>query len=206
MSTTSLFDTLTQTTASLAERVNPSIVAIGTAGRGTGIVIDTNRVLTNAHHLRDNTTSVHFADGRSVQGRVVGVDPTWDIAIIEVDTAATTPASWAEVTPQMGSLVFAASRAGGKPSITHGFVSDLDRTFTSPMNQPINGGFEHTAPLRQGSSGGPVLNGDGSIVGLNVVRESDSFALAIPASAVLRTRINELAGANHSKTPNEPSA
>jgi serine protease Do len=194
LSTASLFDALTQTTASLAERVSPSVVAVGSGGRGTGIVVDINRVLTNAHHLRDNTTSVHFADGRSVQGRALGVDPTLDIAVIEVDTAGIPPVLWAELTPQIGALVFTASRAGGNPSVTHGFVSDTGRTFKSPMNQPITGGFEHTAPLRQGSSGGPVLNADGCIVGFTVLRESDSFALAVPATAALRTRIAELAG------------
>ncbi len=194
MSATALFTAIAETITSLTERVLPSVVAIGKGGRGTGIVVAPNRVLTNAHHLKDNTTSVHFADGRSIQGRVVGLDPTWDIAVLEVDTAAAPAALWAEAGPGLGAVVFGASRAGAQASLSHGFVSATDRTFQSPMNQPIEGAFEHTAPLRQGSSGGPVLDADGRIVGLNVVRESDSFALAIPSTTALRQRIAELSG------------
>ncbi len=194
MSAATLFTAIAETSASLSERLAPTVVAIGKGGRGSGIIIDTNRVLTNAHHLKDNTTSVHFADGRSVQGRVIGLDPTLDIAVLEVDTANIAASIWAEVGPGIGAVVFAASRAGAQFSLSHGFVSAIDRTFHSPMNQPITGAFEHTAPLRQGSSGGPVLDLEGRIVGLNVIRESDSFALALPTSVATRRRIAELSG------------
>jgi serine protease Do len=214
MSAATLFSALADTTVALTERVLPAVVAIGSGGRGTGIVIGTNRVLTNAHHLRDNTTSVHFAQGtqsddaaarsasvqgqavqgRAVQGRVIGVDPSLDLAVLEVPTGSITPLVWAEVGPSLGALVFAATRAGTQPSLTHGFVSAIDRTFRSPMRQDIMGAFEHTAPLRKGSSGGPVLDADGRVVGLTVVRENDTFALALPSTAALRQRVTELTG------------
>jgi serine protease Do len=199
MSSATLFTALSDTTVLLSERVLPAVVAIGSGGRGTGVVIAHNRVLTNAHHLRDNTTSVHVADQStgatsSVQGHVVGLDPTLDLAVLDVLTGSVTPVEWAEIGPTLGTLVFAATRAGGQPSLTHGFVSATDRSFASPMRQTITGAFEHTAPLRQGSSGGPVLNAEGRIIGLTVIRESDSFALAMPSTAALRQRITELSG------------
>jgi S1-C subfamily serine protease len=194
MSAATLFTAIAETITTLTDRVSPSVVAIGKGGRGSGIVIDTNRVLTNAHHLKDNTTSVHFADGRTTQARVVGLDPTLDLAVLEVETGSAEAVTWAEAGPALGAIVFCASRAGGQFSLSHGFVSAADRTFHSPMRQPISGAFEHTAPLRQGSSGGPVLDQESRIIGLNVIRESDSFALAIPATAALRRRVSELSG------------
>jgi serine protease Do len=194
MSAANFFTVIAETTTTLTERLSPSVVAIGKGGRGTGMVIDTNRVVTNAHHLKDTTTSIHFADGRSEQARVIGVDPTLDIAVLEVDTASTAAVVWAETGPGLGAVVYCASRGGTQFSLSHGYVSASGRTFHSPMNHSIESAFEHTAPLRQGSTGGPVLDADGRILGLNVVRESDSFALAMPTSVTLRRRISELSG------------
>ena len=72
----------------------PAVVAIGSRGRGTGFVVAPGRVLTNAHNLRDRTTQVTFADGRSVQATVVGSDVDGDLIVLEVDTAGVTPLAW----------------------------------------------------------------------------------------------------------------
>ena len=69
---------------------HPAVVRIGRApGRGCGIVVAAGRVLTNAHNLRDRTTEVAFADGRTEQGRIAGVDPDGDLVVLEVDTGDT---------------------------------------------------------------------------------------------------------------------
>ncbi len=52
--------------------VGPAVVSIGRDGRGTGFVVAPGRVVTNAHNLRDRSTSVRFADGRTAQGTVTG--------------------------------------------------------------------------------------------------------------------------------------
>ena len=67
------------------------LVAIGRNGRGTGIVVAAGQVLTNAHNLRDTTTSVTFADGRVEQATAVGVDEEGDLAVLTVDTGSIAP-------------------------------------------------------------------------------------------------------------------
>jgi serine protease Do len=69
----------------------------------------------------------------------------------------------------------------------------VDRAFRGPRGRRIAGSIEHTAPLARGSSGGPVVNRAGQLVGLNTHRLGEGFYLALPADAELRQRIDALA-------------
>ena len=63
------------------DRIGTATVAIGRDRRGTGVVIADGRVLTNAHNLRDRTTQITFADGRTAQAEVLGADPDGDLVV-----------------------------------------------------------------------------------------------------------------------------
>ena len=62
-----------------------------------------------------------------------------------------------------------------------------------PRGRRISGSLEHTAPLARGSSGGPLVDSDGALVGINTHRLGDGFYLALPTSAALRERVDRLA-------------
>jgi len=172
----------------------PSVVRIGRApGRGCGIIVADGHVLTNAHNLRDRTTEVTFADGRAEQGRVAAADPDGDLVVLEVDTAGAPPLAWANEGGEPGDLVFAVGRtADGGARITHGMVSGVERSFRGPRGRRITGSLEHTAPLARGSSGSPVVDGEGRLLALNTARLADGFYLALPADAELRERVDTL--------------
>jgi serine protease Do len=72
-------------------------------------------------------------------------------------------------------------------------VSAVGRQFRGPRGRQIAGGIEHTAPLARGSSGGPIVDGDGRLVGINTHRLERGFYLAVPADAALKERIDALA-------------
>jgi len=173
---------------------DPSVVRIGRApGRGCGVVVADGFVLTNAHNLRDRTTEVTFADGRAVQAQVAGVDPDGDLVVLAVDTAGAPPLAWADVAAEPGDVVFAVARsADGGARVTHGLVSGVERAFRGPRGRQITGSLEHTAPLARGSSGSPVVDEHGLVVGLNTARLADGFYLALPADAALRARVEAL--------------
>jgi serine protease Do len=76
--------------------------------------------------------------------------------------------------------------------VTFGTVSAVERSFRGPGGRRIGGSLEHTAPLAPGSSGGPLLDADGRLVGLNTNRLGEGFYLALPADAALRGRIEAL--------------
>ena len=178
----------------VADRVGPSIVSIGSHHRGSGVVLADGKILTNAHNIRGDEVTVTFADGRSSTGRVAGVDVDGDLAVIAIDTAGAPALTWAEGDgPAIGSVVFAAAATpGGGPRVTFGTVSAVERSFRGPGGRRIGGSVEHTAPLAPGSSGGPLLDADGHLVGLNTNRLGEGFYLALPADAALRGRVEAL--------------
>ncbi len=190
---TDVLDALEQAARSVADQTTDSVVSIGRNGRGSGVVIAPGKVLTNAHNLRDRTTLVTFGDGRSVQGSVAGVDPHGDLAVLEVDTADAPPIGWADEVPSIGSVVFALARGRRGGRLSFGLVSGTGRTFRGPGGRPIPGSVEHTAPLARGSSGGPLVDRHGKVVGLNTHRVGDGFYLALVADDELQRRVDELA-------------
>src|SRR5260221_10467987 len=145
----------------LADGAGASVVGIGQRwGVGSGIVIGTGRVLTNAHNVRGEQGTVTFADGRTAEGSVAGHDIDGDLAVIDVDTGETPALSWdSGASASVGTPVFALANPGGRGlRVTFGFVSGIDRTFRGPRGRRITGSVEHTAPLLPGSSGGPVVD------------------------------------------------
>ena len=175
----------------------PSTVAIGRYARGTGVVIAPGRVLTNAHNLRDRTTQVTFADGRSVQGQVVGADGDHDLVVLDVDTAEAPALAWSDQVLAEGDAVFAAARTGRGHRVSFGLVSAVDQAFRGPRGRRVRGAVEHTAPLGRGSSGGPLLDAEGRIVAINTHRLGEGFYLAQPADESLRQRVERLVAGQH---------
>jgi serine protease Do len=188
----------------LAGSAGPSVVGIGQRwGSGSGIVLADGQVLTNAHNVRGDQVEVTFADGRTAEGTVTGHDIDGDLAVISVDTAGAPALAWAEGTePTVGLPLFALANPGGRGlRVTFGFVSGVERTFRGPRGRRISGSLEHTAPLLPGSSGGPVLDGEGRLLGINTNRLGEGFYLAIPADAALRGRVEALGRGESARTP-----
>ena len=188
-----VLEELSSAARSVLAGLSDAVVTIGTDGRGSGLVIGTGRVLTNAHNLRDRTTLVTFADGRTEQGSVTGADEDGDLVVLDVDTESATPAAWAEKVPEEGDVVFALSRGGHRSRITFGMVSAVDLAFDGPRGRQVHGGVEHTAPLVRGSSGGPLTDAAGRVVGLNTHRIARGFYVARPVDAALVATIEDLA-------------
>ncbi len=176
----------------IAERIGPSVVGIGNRWRGgSGVVIAENRILTNAHNLHGDEVTVTFADGRTASARALGVDADGDVAVLEADTGdapALTPVD--EASPGIGSPVIALGNPTGHgPRVTFGFVSGTGRSFRGPRGRRVAGAIEHTAPLMPGSSGGPVVDLDGRLLGINTNRIGHGFYQAIAADGALRDRV-----------------
>jgi serine protease Do len=199
----SLLDEVQTNIRQLAEGAGASVVGIGQRwGVGSGIVLGDGRVLTNAHNVRGDQVTVTFADGRTAEGSVAGHDIDGDLAVIEVDTAGAAALPWAAgAGAELGLAVFALANPGGRGlRVTFGFVSGIERTFRGPRGRRITGSLEHTAPLLPGSSGGPVLNAAGQLLGINTHRLGEGFYLAIPADEALRGRVDAL-GRGESAAP-----
>ena len=178
----------------IAERVGPSVVGIGNRWRGgSGVVIAENRVLTNAHNLHGDEVTVTFADGRTADAKALGVDTDGDLAVLEVATDGAPPLEPGADAPAIGSPVVALGNPNGHgPRVTFGFVSGTGRSFRGPRGRRVAGAVEHTAPLMPGSSGGPIVDLEGHLLGINTNRIGHGFYQAIAADDAFRDRIAAL--------------
>ena len=168
----------------------------GTAqAQGSGFVYDTSgHVITNAHVVDGaESAKVRFADGKSYDATVVGVDASTDLAVHKVDAPASAlhPIGLADSSQvAVGDVVVAiGSPFGLENSVTAGIVSALGRSMQAPNGYTITGAIQTDAAINHGNSGGPLLDLDGKVVGVNAQIESESggndgVGFAIPSSTV----------------------
>jgi serine protease Do len=172
----------------------PAVVQIGRDGRGSGVVVDTGVVLTNAHNLRGGSTTVSPPGVAPLSGTASGVDVDGDLAVVRVEgLPVTPPLAWRAEPVAAGTPVFALAGGPDGPRLSFGLVAAVGRSFRGPRGRRITGSIEHNAPLPRGASGGPLLDAQGRLVGVNTHRMGEASYLAVPADAALRTRLDQLA-------------
>ena len=191
---------LSKATADVAARVAPSVVGVGAGG--SGVVVGSGLVVTNAHNIRRDEIVVTFADGRRADGRPAGVDVDGDLAVVAVETGDAPALPVAGATVRMGDAVLALANPGGRAvRVSVGFVSALEVAFRGPGGRRVRGAIEHTAPLARGSSGGPVVDVLGNLVGIDTHRVGDGFYLALPADEELKARVEALSRGDVPRRP-----
>ncbi|BAZ07016.1 HhoA/HhoB/HtrA family serine endopeptidase [Calothrix sp. NIES-3974] len=167
-------------------------------GTGSGFILSENgQVLTNAHVVADtDVVQVTLKDGRTYEGRVVGVDPVTDIAAVQIqaDKLPTVkmgnsqnliPGQWA---------IAIGNPLGLDNTVTIGIISATDRTSTQVGVPEKRVSFIQTdAAINPGNSGGPLLNAEGEVIGVNTAIRADAQGLgfAIPIETAARIA-NEL--------------
>jgi serine protease Do len=188
-------DELGAAIANVAATAGASTVGVGNRWRGgSGIVVDNGKVLTNAHNLHGDEVHVYFSNGRQADGKVLGVDGDGDLAVIGVDTGDAKPLGWGDgASLGIGAPVIAIGNPSGQGlRVTAGFVSGVDRAFRGPRGRRVAGAVEHTAPLMPGSSGGPIVDSESRLLGINTNRLGSGFYQAIAADGDLRARVDAL--------------
>lgn len=169
----------------------PSVVGVGRAG--SGVVVGQGLVVTNAHNVRGQV-EVTFDDGRTAVASVAGTDLEGDLAVLSVDTGNAPALTWGSGEVALGEVVIGLARPGGRSLRAGvGFVTGLGLSFRGPEGRTVTGALEHSTPLAHGSSGGPVVNSEGHLLGVNTHRAGEGFYLALPAGADLKARVDALA-------------
>jgi putative serine protease PepD len=177
-----------------------------TEAQGSGFVLDEQgHIVTNAHVVDDATSiSVLFDDGTRKEATLVGSDASSDLAVIKVDASAEelTPLRLADSDQvRVGDRVVAISSPFGlENTATAGIVSALDRTIQSINGYTIAGVIQTDASINHGSSGSPLLNARGHVIGVNSQIEGGTVdgnvgvGFAIPSATVEKVVDQLIAG------------
>jgi S1-C subfamily serine protease len=153
----------------------------GSAGQGSGFVIDGDGyIATNAHVVTDGTGDkvtkarevfVQFEDGNQVEGKIVGYDPNADVGLVKVEPKGLelVPLSFAEThNVKVGEPVAAiGSPFGEQGSLSIGVVSAKNRTIEALTDFSISDAIQTDAAINRGNSGGPLLDARGHVIGIN---------------------------------------
>ncbi|MDE3133437.1 MAG: trypsin-like peptidase domain-containing protein [Acidobacteriota bacterium] len=144
-----------------------------TQDEGSGVVFNKQGDILTDEHVVAGATSVrvNFQDGVSVPAKVLGTDPSTDVAVLKVNVKASElhPIAFANSNQaQVGDPVVAIGSPFGLPeTTTAGIVSAVGRSITAPNNYTIPGAIQTDASINPGNSGGPLLDGNGQVLGLN---------------------------------------
>ena len=188
------------TVAEIYKRVSDAVVEITVSSasgqaQGSGFVYDDEgHVITN-HHVVDgaDTVSVKFSDGSTHEGTVLGSDPSTDLAVIDVEAPASLlePLQLADSDElEVGDGAIAiGSPFGLEQTVTAGIISALHRQITAPDDFAIDDVIQTDAAINHGNSGGPLLDYEGRVIGVNSQIESDSggnvgIGFAVPSNTV----------------------
>lgn len=181
----------------LVRRIKPSAVAVETfdargekLSRGSGFFVENDRIVTNRHVLEGaHRAEVHSSTGTvfPVKG-VLAVDAEGDLALLKIDPPATPirPLPLDKTSPQEGeSIVVIGNPLGLEGSVTNGIVSAV-------RDIPTFGRIiQITAPISSGSSGSPVVNMQGQVIGIATLQITggQSVNFAIPSERISQLQI-----------------
>ena len=182
------------------KRVSAGVVFIqaGQSATGSGFVYDDQgHIVTNDHVVEEaNSFDVRIGvDTKPIPARLVGKDPSSDLAVLKVDPGAVKgglqPLELGDSKAlEPGDQTIAiGSPFGLEGTVTSGIVSSLGRTITAPNNFPIADAIQTDAAINPGNSGGPLLDGNGRVIGVNSQIKSGSgsnsgVGFAVPVSTV----------------------
>jgi putative serine protease PepD len=165
------------------------------SAEGSGLVYDTSgHVITNQHVVAGATSvRITFWNGQAYTAHVVGTDPSTDLAVLKVDAPSSVlyPLTLGDSSNvQVGDNVVAIGAPFGlAETVTAGIVSALHRQMTSPNQFSIDDSIQTDAAINHGNSGGPLLDAQAHVIGVNAQIESDSggsdgVGFAIPSNTI----------------------
>jgi serine protease Do len=211
--------TFTQVIHELVEQVMPSLVIVRGKrfGAGAGIVwAENGLILTNNHVVGRHMPIVILQNDGEYESRLLARDPDVDLALLSIEASHLTPlkpvadarqGTSREASPRVGELVFAFGHPWGqRNTVTRGIVSAL--AFAQNRRGEMLPIVRSDVPLAPGNSGGPLVNANGEVVGINAMivggDQSVSIAVSVVNDFVNKVLENKKAEAtSHQRTPQD---
>jgi S1-C subfamily serine protease len=184
-----ILEDLSEAMAAAAENAGKSVVRVEGRRRlpASGIVWSADGAIVTAHHVveQDEGIDIGLPDGQTIEAKLVGRDPTTDLAVLRADGAALTPPSWIEPGDlRVGGLVLALGRPGRTVQATLGVISALGQSWRTPAGGTIDHYLQTDVVMYPGFSGGPLVGPGGQVIGLNTSGLLRGISVAIPTSTL----------------------
>jgi serine protease Do len=187
------------------QKVKPGVVAIKTPAleskgtSGSGVIIDERGFVLTTWHVVGSVPAVTVVllDKSELAGKVLFADPATDLAVIKVEADRKLPAQVLGASADVleGEDVIAVGHPHGYAyTVTKGIVSALGRELEMPNGHMMNDLIQTSTPINSGNSGGPLVNMNGEVIGINVAVRQDSqgIAFAISTATVKRLLAEQL--------------
>jgi S1-C subfamily serine protease len=194
--------------AAAAKKVMPAVVGIRTTefkmdmiygtrepeGIGSGIIVDSSGYIVTNNHVADDRTDeiiVSLMDGRSFKGRIVWTDEGLDLSVLKINADGLTAAELGDSSKLIaGEQAIAIGNPLGlrfERSVTSGIISALNRTIPMEGGQFMEDLIQTDASINSGNSGGPLLNSEGKVIGINTIKVSsaEGMGFAIPVNIII---------------------
>jgi S1-C subfamily serine protease len=186
-----LLSNLSEALAGVVETAGQGVVRVEGRRRlpASGILWSADGLIVTAHHVleHDEKIGVGLPDGKAVTATIVGRDPTTDVAVLQANARDLKPAGQATPdTLRVGHLVLALGRPGRTVQATLGIVSALGDSWRTPAGGLVDRYLQTDVTMYPGFSGGPLVDVEGRILGLNTSLLLRGTSLALPVPTLRR--------------------
>jgi S1-C subfamily serine protease len=182
--------TLSTSMATAVSRAARAVVQVDARRRlpASGLIWAKEGLVITAHHVarRDQNINVRLHDGRLLAAQLVGRDPTTDLALLQIPANDAAPLPAAESEPAVGNLVLALGRPGQGIQATIGVISALGESWRTRTGGQIDQYLQTDVLMYPGFSGGPLIDANGALLGLNTSGLSRGISLTIPRATLGR--------------------
>jgi S1-C subfamily serine protease len=192
-----LLDIYSSTVSGVYRQMSPSVVHIrnvtnekqrGSGASGSGFIISSDGFIITNHHVVNNAHELHVTldDGTILKGELRGSDASTDIAVIKIDGRSFKALSFADSDKLVpGQIAIAIGNPYGlQQTVTAGVVSAIGRSLRAQNRRLIDDVIQTDASLNPGNSGGPLLNADGHVIGVNtaIIPSAQGICFAVSSN------------------------
>jgi S1-C subfamily serine protease len=197
----SVLSDLSNALATATETAGAGVVRVEARPRlpASGIIWSADGVIVTAHHVveQEDNIAIGLADGKTTTAKLIGRDPTTDLAVLRTQATNLATRTWADPTAlKVGHLVLALGRPEQSVMATLGVVSALGDAWRTPAGGRLDRYLQTDVVMYPGFSGGPLVDASGQLIGLNTSALLRGVSLTVPA-ATLKSVVETLLTKGH---------